>query len=106
MSEIHRPTGEVVVYEAPDGEVRVEVLVGDETVWLSQAQMAELFETSTDNVGLHIKNVYAEEELEEAATAEESSVVRSPVASRDSRIRHWSRPACSSRRAKPRTRTS
>jgi prophage maintenance system killer protein len=69
--------GEIVVYEAADGGVRVEVVVGDETVWLTQMQMADLFETSTDNVGLHIKNAYAEGELEEGATTEDSSVVRS-----------------------------
>lgn len=68
---------QVIVYEAPDGGARVEVIVGHDTVWLSQRQMADLFETSTDNVGLHIKNAYAEGELEETATAEESSVVRS-----------------------------
>ena len=71
------PTGEVVVYEGPDGAAHVEVIVGDDTVWLTQKQMADLFETSTDNVGLHIKNAYAEGELEEEATTEESSVVRS-----------------------------
>jgi prophage maintenance system killer protein len=70
-------SGEVVVYEAPDGSARVEVLIGVDTVWLTQKQMAELFETSTDNVGLHIKNAYAEDELEPAATSEDSSVVRS-----------------------------
>lgn len=71
------PGGEIVVYEAPDGGAHVEVLVGKETVWLTQRQMADLFETSTDNIGLHIKNAYAEGELEEGATTEESSVVRS-----------------------------
>jgi Virulence protein RhuM family len=76
-TQVDEPTGEVVVYEAPDGGARVEVVVGSDTVWLSQRQMADLLETSTDNVGLHIKNAYAEGELEEGATAEESSVVRS-----------------------------
>lgn len=68
---------EIVVYEAPDGNVRVEVVVGDDTVWLTQKQMADLFDTSTDNVGLHIKNAYHEGELVEDRTTEESSVVRS-----------------------------
>ena len=80
MSEgtpIDEPRGEVVVYEAPDGGARAEVVVGGDRVWLIQRQLADLFETSTDNVGLHIKNAYAEGELEELATAEESSVVRS-----------------------------
>jgi len=70
------PGGEVVVYQAPNGEVRVEVRLARETIWLSQRQMAELFDTSTDNVGLHLKNVFAEGELAEAATTEDYSVVQ------------------------------
>ncbi|MDX2206160.1 MAG: RhuM family protein [Gemmatimonadales bacterium] len=70
------PGGEVVVYQAPDGEVRVDVRLERETVWLTQQQMAELLGTSTDNVGLHLKNIYREGELDEAATTEDSSVVR------------------------------
>ncbi|ABA58277.1 protein containing HTH-type DNA-binding domain and DOC/FIC domain involved in death-on-curing system [Nitrosococcus oceani ATCC 19707] len=47
-----------------------------ETVWLIQSQMSVLFDTSTDNIGLHLKNIYQEGELEEAATTEDFSVVR------------------------------
>ncbi len=68
--------GEVLVYQAPDGQVRVDVRLERETVWLTQKQMAELLGTSTDNVGLHLKNVYAEAELDEASTTEDSSVVQ------------------------------
>jgi len=74
MAETTR--GEIVVYQAPDGEVRVDVRLERETVWLSQRQMAEIFDTSSDNVGLHLKNIFGEGELEEAATTEESSVVQ------------------------------
>lgn len=72
-----QPGGEIQVYEAADGGVRVEVRLERETVWLTQRQMAELFDTSTDNVGLHLKNIYADQELEELATAEDFSVVQS-----------------------------
>jgi len=71
------PSGEIALYEAPDGQVRLDVRLERETIWLSQMQMAELFDTSTDNVGLHLKNVYAEGELGEQATTEEYSVVQS-----------------------------
>lgn len=71
------PGGEVLVYEAPDGGVRVEVKLDRDTVWLTQRQMADLFDTSTDNVGLHLKNVFADDELDEAATTEDFSVVQS-----------------------------
>lgn len=64
---------EIVIYEGEGGTV--EVKVERETVWLTQRQMAELFDTSTDNVGLHLKNVYTDKELEETATTEEYSVV-------------------------------
>ena len=50
--------------------------VDRETVWLSQRQIAELFDTSTDNIGLHLKRIYADAELDEPATTEESSVVQ------------------------------
>ena len=66
----------VVVYETPDGEMRVDVRLDQETVWLTQRQMAEVFQTSSDNVGLHLKNVFADGELEESATTEDFSVVQ------------------------------
>ena len=65
---------EIAIYQSHQG--RVEVRVDHDTVWLSQRQMAELFETSTDNIGLHLRRIYADAELEESATAEESSVVQ------------------------------
>lgn len=65
---------EIAIYDFSDGTVEVRIDQG--TVWLSQRQMAELFETSTDNIGLHLKRIYAEGELDEAATTENSSVVQ------------------------------
>ena len=72
--EEHEKT--VALYAAADGSVQVHVRMDTETVWLTQRQMAELFETSTDNISLHLKNIYEEGELVEAATTEDSSVVR------------------------------
>ena len=66
---------EIVVYQ-PNETLRLEVKLDDRTVWLSQKQMAQLFGCSSDNVGLHLKNIYADGELDETATAEDSSVVR------------------------------
>ena len=71
------PGGEVLVYEAADGSARVDVRLEQDTVWLTQRQMSELFATSTDNVGLHLKNIFSESELEESATTEDFSVVQS-----------------------------
>lgn len=64
----------LVIFES--GDQRVQVRLEGETVWLTQAQMAELFDTSTDNISLHLKNIYAEKELQESATTEDFSVVR------------------------------
>ena len=70
------PLGERAVFIVPDDDVQIDVRIENETVWLTQRQMAELFDTSSDNVGLHIKNIYESQELEEAATAEDFSVVQ------------------------------
>lgn len=70
------PGGEVLVYEAPDGGVRVEVKLDRDTVWLTQRQMSELFDTTPENVLMHLKSIYANGELEEPATAKDFLAVR------------------------------
>lgn len=67
---------EFLLYNSADEEVSVNALVKDETIWLTQKAMAELFGCSTDNISLHLKNIFAEGELEENRTAEEISVVQ------------------------------
>lgn len=69
-------TGEVVLYN-PDDTIRLEVRMNEETVWLSQSQIALLFGCSVDNVGLHLKNIFEEDELDQKSTTEIFSVVRS-----------------------------
>lgn len=64
----------IVIFES--GDRTVEVRLEGETVWLSQSQMAELFGTSTDNISLHLKNIFKDKELDEPATTEDFSVVR------------------------------
>ena len=71
------PGGQVVVHDMPDGAVQVDVRLEQETVWLTQRQMAAVFQTSTDNVGLHLKTIFADEELSERATTEDFLVVQS-----------------------------
>jgi prophage maintenance system killer protein len=67
---------EVIIYEDAQRHTQVRVRMDGETVWLTQRQMAELFETSTDNVSLHLKNVFSDGELREEATTEDFSVVQ------------------------------
>jgi prophage maintenance system killer protein len=68
---------QIVIYRAKDGRTQMEVNLRRETVWLSQRQMADLFDKDVDTVGLHIRNIFKEKELDIAATTEESSVVQS-----------------------------
>ncbi|NCA93696.1 MAG: cell filamentation protein Fic [Sphingobacteriia bacterium] len=67
---------ELVFFQSPDGKIHVEVMYGEENVWLSQKSMAILFGCSTDNVSLHLKNIYKEQELDENSTIEDFSVVQ------------------------------
>ena len=67
--------GEIILYQ-PDETVRLEVRLEDDTVWLTQQQMAELFNATKQNVSLHIKNIYEEGELEEASTVKDYLTVR------------------------------
>lgn len=84
------PGGEILVYEAPDGGVRVDVRLDQDTVWLTQRQMAELFDSSTDNVSVHLKNMFSDNELEEEATTEDFSVVQSEGSRRvRRRVKHY-----------------
>ena len=69
-------TNQMTIYETEDGRVRIDVFFDKENVWLTQKLMAELFECSADNIFLHLKNIYAEGELEEKSTTEEFSVVQ------------------------------
>lgn len=64
------------IYQSEDGALQLSVSIEQDTVWLSQAQMAQLFDSSTDNIGFHLKNIFQSEELDEAATTEDYSVVR------------------------------
>jgi len=65
---------QIIIYNTQDGQTKIEVKLQDESVWLSQRQMAELFDCSTDNISLHLKNVFNDLELEEKAVTEDSSV--------------------------------
>ena len=66
----------VEIYESADGQTRIEIRLEHDTLWLSQAQLATLFEKDSDTIGLHLKNIYKEGELDPEATTEQSSVVR------------------------------
>ena len=62
---------EIIIYQTEDGVTKIDVRMEDETVWLTQAQMAELFQTTPQNITLHIRNIYQEGELSQDATCKE-----------------------------------
>ena len=64
----------ITIFETEDARTRVEVRFENDNVWLTQKLMAELYECSTDNISLHLKNVFADRELVESAVTEDSSV--------------------------------
>ena len=67
---------EIEIYKANDSKIEVRVMFDQDTVWLSQKQMAELFDKDSDTISLHLKNIFAEDELEEKSTTEFFSVVQ------------------------------
>jgi hypothetical protein len=70
------PDNQITVYQTADGKVNIEVLYADENIWLTQKKIAELFGCTPDNISLHLKNIYKEEELNENSTTEDFSVVQ------------------------------
>lgn len=74
--EIKNSTAEFLIFQIEGKEQGVEVYYKDKTVWCTQKAMGMLFDCSTDNIGLHLKNIFDSGELEEKATTEKISVVR------------------------------
>ncbi|MFV8357329.1 virulence RhuM family protein [Flavobacterium sp. XS1P32] len=77
-----------VLYTTPSGEIRVDVLLQNETVWLSQKAMSLLFDCSTDNVSLHLKNIFESNELEENSVTEVFSATASD--GKTYKVKHYS----------------
>lgn len=80
MSDSEEPNppakGQFLVYSAEDGRTKIEVRLENETVWLTQQHMADLFQTTRQNVSPHLQNIFVEKELDRAATIKESLTVQ------------------------------
>lgn len=76
MSDEPLPQSEIILYQTEDGRTRIQCRFQNETLWLTQAQIAELFQTTPQNVTLHLKSIFAEGELSEAATCKDHLQVR------------------------------
>lgn len=88
------PYSEFLLYQSDDGKTRVECRFEDETIWLTQALMAELYQKDVRTINEHLKTIYAEQELDEAATIRKFRIVRQEGARQVSRlIEHYSLPA-------------
>jgi len=68
--------GEIIIYQATDQALQLEVRIEDDTVWLTQSQMAELFDATKQNISLHINNVFKEKELDSTSTVKEYLTVQ------------------------------
>jgi hypothetical protein len=87
-------SGEIVLYRTDDGRTRVECRFEEGTIWLTQMQLAELFQTSVPNINLHLKAIYAEGEVDEAATIKSYLRVQTEGGRQVSReVLHYSLPA-------------
>lgn len=74
--EIRNSTAEFLIFQIEGKEQGIEVYYKDKTIWCTQKAMSMLFNCSTDNIGLHLKNIYDSGDLDEKATTEKNSVVR------------------------------
>ncbi len=88
------PPSSLLLYQTEDGRTRLECRFADETLWLTQVQMAELFQTSVPNINIHLRAIYAEGELRPEATIKSYLIVRAEGQRQVSRaIQHYSLPA-------------
>ena len=90
MPDEDPPQSSIILYQTEDGRTRIQCRFDAETLWLTQAQMAELFQTTPQNVTLHLKAIFAEGELAEEATCKDYLQVRSEGGREVSRqLRHY-----------------
>lgn len=91
MTNSDSPKGELILYQTQDGRTRIECRFEGETIWLTQALMAELFQTTIQNINLHLQNIYEEGELDPGATIKSYLMVRSEGARQVRRtVQHYS----------------
>ena len=90
MSDAANPQSSIILYQTEDGRTRIQCRFDNDTIWLTQAMIAELFQTTPQNVTLHLKSIFAEGELDETATCKDYLQVRSEGGREVSRkLRHY-----------------
>lgn len=94
MTDYSLPQSSIILYQTEDGRTRIQCRFENETIWLTQAQIGELFQTTVANINLHLKAIYAEGELTEEATIKPYLIVRREGTRQVSRdVLHYSLPA-------------
>ncbi len=73
---MNTPQSEILIYQNPNGNIKIDVRLEEETVWLTQKLMAELFQTTVPNINMHLKSIYEDGELEEKATIKDFLIVQ------------------------------
>ncbi|HEX7680230.1 MAG TPA: RhuM family protein, partial [Thermoanaerobaculia bacterium] len=90
MPDSQPPQSSIILYQTEDGRTRIQCRFENETIWLTQAQIAELFQTTPQNVTLHLRSIFADGELSEMATCKDYLQVRQEGARAVSRsLRHY-----------------
>ena len=91
MMNGNNPNSEMVVYVGDDGKPQIQARLQDENMWLTQVQLAQVFQTTRQNIGQHIKNIYEEKELDPSATIKKFFIVQTESDREVSRnIEHYS----------------
>ncbi len=88
-SKANLPDSQIIIYQSDDGQTRIEVRLENETVWLTQSAIADLFQTTPQNITQHIRAIYAENELSELATCKENLQVQIEGSRKVSRMRNF-----------------
>jgi len=84
---MNNQNNQIIIYQSVNGKTKIEVKMENETLWLSQKQMAELFNCDSDNIGLHLKNIFKDSELSENSVTEEYSVTAAD--GKNYRVKHY-----------------
>jgi hypothetical protein len=70
------PKSQIILYQPEDGQTRIDVRLQDETVWMSQVDISELYQTTVANINIHLKSIYDEAELNQTATIKDYLIVQ------------------------------
>ena len=82
-----QPQSDILIYQTEDGRTRIDVRLEDETVWLSQAALAELYQTTKQNISLHIRNILQEGELDDGPVVKE--YLTTAADAKSYRVKHY-----------------